>query len=97
LARLVPIWGKGLPYAAQRQVCSGAVDFVGLGRMMLAYSDFPADVLAGRCHDRKRLCRTFSDCTTASRHRLVSGCYPLEPFCKARPQREQLVEIKTAR
>jgi hypothetical protein len=63
--------------------------------MLLAYPGFPADLLAGRVLDRRRLCRTFSDCTTAPRHGLVSGCYPLDPFYKARPEREQLAEIKT--
>ncbi len=62
-----------LPQVAQAAVRSGAVDFVGLGRMLLSYWDFPADVLAGRPLDRKRLCRTFSDCTTAPRQGLVSG------------------------
>ena len=37
-----------------------------------------ADVLAGRPLDRDAICRTFSDCTTAPRNGLVSGCYPLD-------------------
>lgn len=40
----------------------------------------PADVLAGKKMQRKLFCRTFSDCTTASRHGMVSGCYPLDDF-----------------
>ncbi len=71
-----------LPNAAQHQVRTGQVDFVGLGRMVLAYPELPADVLAGRPLQRKRLCRTFSDCTTAPRKGLVSGCYPLDGFYK---------------
>ena len=35
----------------------------------------------------KLLCRTFSDCTTAPRNGLVSGCYPLDPFYAAAPGR----------
>ncbi len=50
--------------------------------------DMPADVVAGRTSDRKRICRTFSDCATAPRSGMVSGCYPLDPFYKARPERE---------
>ncbi len=75
-----------LPHVAQAAVRSGAVDFVGLGRMLLSYWDFPTDVLAGRPLDRKRLCRTFSDCTTAPRQGMVSGCYPLDDFYKVLPQ-----------
>ncbi|RIK52464.1 MAG: NADH:flavin oxidoreductase [Chloroflexi bacterium] len=83
-----------LPHVAQAAVREGWTDFVGLGRMMLAYPEFPADVLAGRQADRKRICRTFSDCTTGPRNGLVSGCYPLDPFYKARPEAERLAEIK---
>ena len=35
---------------------------------------------------RKAICRTFSDCTTAPRNGLVSGCYPLDPFYASRPE-----------
>ena len=55
-------------------------DIVGLGRMVLAYPELPADVLAGRPLQRKKICRTFSDCTTGPRLGLVSGCYPLDPL-----------------
>jgi 2,4-dienoyl-CoA reductase-like NADH-dependent reductase (Old Yellow Enzyme family) len=83
-----------LPNVAQRVVRDGGADFVGLGRMILSYPDFAADVLAGRPLARKRLCRTFSECTTAPRNGLVSGCYPLDPYYKARPEQEQLAQIK---
>ena len=72
----------------------GGADFIGLGRMVLAYPDLPADVLAGRPLARKRICRTFSECTTAPRNGLISGCYPLDPFYKARPEAQTLAEIK---
>ena len=75
-------------------VRDGGADFIGLGRMVLSYPELPADVLAGRPLDRKRLCRTFSDCTTAPRNGMVSGCYPLDPFYKERPEREQVIQIK---
>ena len=54
-----------LPHVAQHEVGQGHVDFVGLGRMVLSYPELPRDVLAGRELQRKLLCRTFSDCTTA--------------------------------
>jgi NADPH2 dehydrogenase len=85
-----------LPHVGQRLVRAGGVDFVGLGRMVLSYPELPADVLAGRPLERKRICRTFSDCTTAPRNGLVSGCYPLDPFYKERPERVQLNAIKGA-
>ncbi len=83
-----------LPGVAQAVVRDGMVDAVGLGRMVLSYPDLPADVLAGSPLARKRVCRTFSDCTTAPRNGIVSGCYPLDAFYKARPERKQLNEIK---
>ena len=83
-----------LPNVAQHVVRTGLADFVGLGRMMLTYPDMCADVLAGRPLQHKRICRTFSDCTTAPRNGLVSGCYPLDEFYKARSEADQLAEIK---
>lgn len=79
---------------AQAVVRAGGADFVGLGRMMLAYPDLPADVLAGKTLDRKKICRTFSDCTTAPRHGLPSGCYPLDPFYDSLPEAVALERIK---
>ena len=83
-----------LPHVAQAQVRLGHVDAVGLGRMVLAYPTLPADVLSGRGVQTKQLCRTFSDCTTAPRNGLISGCYPLDPFYKALPESEQLKALK---
>ena len=48
-----------LSHVAQAVVRRGGVDFVGLGRMVLSYPRFVADVLAGNLRDRNRLCRTF--------------------------------------
>jgi 2,4-dienoyl-CoA reductase-like NADH-dependent reductase (Old Yellow Enzyme family) len=83
-----------LPHVGQRVLRDGGADFIGLGRMVLAYPELPADVLAGRPVARKRLCRTFSDCTTAPRNGLVSGCYPLDPFYKKRPEARTLALAK---
>ncbi|MBL8382116.1 MAG: NADH:flavin oxidoreductase [Burkholderiales bacterium] len=85
-----------LPHVAQAVVRAGWVDLVGLGRMVLAYPELPADVLAGRGLQRKRLCRTFSDCTTAPRNAMVSGCYPLDAHYKKSPQMAVLTRIKKA-
>ncbi len=85
-----------LPNVAERVLREGRVDSVGLGRMVLSYPELPADVLAGRPLDRKRLCRTFSDCTTAPRKGLPSGCYPLDAFYAKRPEAAQLKQIKLA-
>jgi 2,4-dienoyl-CoA reductase-like NADH-dependent reductase (Old Yellow Enzyme family) len=83
-----------LPHVAQHVVRTGQADFAGLGRMMLTYPEMCADVLAGRPLQRKRICRTFSDCTTAPRMGLVSGCYPLDEFYKSRPEAEQVKTVK---
>ncbi|OGO28023.1 MAG: NADH:flavin oxidoreductase [Chloroflexi bacterium RBG_16_54_18] len=83
-----------LVHVAQGAVRRGMVDFVGLGRCMLSYPQLPADFLSNRELDRKRLCRTFSDCTTAPRQGMVSGCYPLDEFYKTRPEEKELKIIK---
>ena len=85
-----------LPHTAQAVVRQGMVDSVGLGRMVLSYPELPADVLAGKVMTRKKICRTFSDCTTAPRNGIVSGCYPLDPFYKGRPERDMLKQVKEA-
>jgi len=83
-----------LPNVAQAVVAGGGASMVGLGRMVLPYPTLPADVLAGRPLRPEAICRTFSDCTTAPRHGLVSGCYPLDPFYKSHPQRVELARVK---
>jgi len=72
----------------------GHADFVGLGRMVLAYPELPRDVLAGRPLDKRRFCRTFSDCTTAPRNGMISGCYPLDPHYKRLPEAQRLAALK---
>lgn len=83
-----------LPHVGQRVVRTGMADFIGLGRMVLSYPEMPADVIEGKPLARKKICRTFSECTTAPRNGMVSGCYPLDPFYKARPEYGQLLELK---
>ena len=62
--------------------------------MILSYPTLPEDVLAGRPLARPLVCRTFSDCTTAPRNGLVSGCYPIDPFYKRRPEADRLAALK---
>jgi NADPH2 dehydrogenase len=71
-----------LPYVAQATLREGWVDAVGLGRMTLTYPEMLLDAAHGRALQHKRICRTFSDCTTAPRHGLPSGCYPLDSYYK---------------
>ena len=84
------------PNVAQAVVSRGWVDLVGLGRMVLAYPELPLDILQGRAPNKKRYCRTFSDCTTAPRNGIVSGCYPLDPHYKKTPEFKQLAAVKKA-
>jgi 2,4-dienoyl-CoA reductase-like NADH-dependent reductase (Old Yellow Enzyme family) len=83
-----------LPYVAQAVIRNDMADFIGIGRLALTYPELCADVLAGRAMQSKRLCRTFSDCTTAPRHGLVSGCYPLDEYYKQLPEHKQVVALR---
>ncbi len=83
-----------LPNVAQYAVRTGMVDSVGIGRMVLSYPELPRDVIEGRPMQRKLFCRTFSDCTTAPRNGMVSGCYPLDEFYKAREEYGVLMALK---
>jgi 2,4-dienoyl-CoA reductase-like NADH-dependent reductase (Old Yellow Enzyme family) len=85
-----------LPHVAAGVLRDGGADWIGLGRMALSYHDLPDDLRNGRPFDRRRICRTFSDCTTAPRNGLVSGCWPLDPFYKLRPDRPLLAAAKKA-
>jgi 2,4-dienoyl-CoA reductase-like NADH-dependent reductase (Old Yellow Enzyme family) len=86
-----------LPHVAEHNVREGLTDFVGLGRMVLAYPRLPADVLSGRGLDRHSICRTFSDCTTGPRLGFVSGCYPLDPAYHAREEARTILEVRTGK
>ncbi len=83
-----------VPHVAQAVVRAGWIDMVGLGRMVLSYPELPADTLGMAKMERKKVCRTFSDCTTAPRNSLPSGCFPLDPFYKQRPEAEELKKVK---
>jgi 2,4-dienoyl-CoA reductase-like NADH-dependent reductase (Old Yellow Enzyme family) len=83
-----------LPNVAQAVVREGWVDFVGLGRMVLSYPEFLWEASAGTHIQRKLVCRTFSDCTTAPRNGLPSGCYPLDKYYKGSEMAEKLKDAK---
>jgi len=86
-----------LPYVAQAAIRDGWTDCVGLGRMLLAYPSLLLDVIDGRPLQRKSVCRTFSDCTTAPRAGLPSGCYPLDAHYKNSKDAERLKKLKAAK
>ena len=79
-----------LPHVAQWAVREGWTDTVGLGRMVLSYPTLPLDTLRDGQMQKKLICRTFSDCTTAPRNGIISGCYPLDAHYKKSPEFKQL-------
>jgi 2,4-dienoyl-CoA reductase-like NADH-dependent reductase (Old Yellow Enzyme family) len=86
-----------LPHVAQAAIREGWVDAVGLGRMALTYPEMLWDAAHGRTVEHKRVCRTFSDCTTAPRNGLPSGCYPLDSYYKQSELAGQLRVRKASR
>jgi 2,4-dienoyl-CoA reductase-like NADH-dependent reductase (Old Yellow Enzyme family) len=74
-----------LPNVAAGAVANGEADFIGYGRLVLSYPEFAADVLNGKTLKKNKICRTFSDCTTAPRLGLVSGCFPLDEYYQGLP------------
>ena len=83
-----------LPNVGQEVLNTGKADSIGFGRMVLSYPDMPADILSGQGLKRGKICRTFSDCTTAPRNGMISGCFPLDPFYKSMPEYDQLKTLK---
>jgi len=84
-----------LPVVSQAAVRRDWIDFVGLGRVVLSYPEVLWDTLQGNPMQRKLVCRTFSDCTTAPRNGLPSGCYPLDSHYKDSEWGELLRKAKT--
>jgi NADPH2 dehydrogenase len=83
-----------LPYVAQAAIREGWADVIGLGRMVLSYPGLLLDASEGRSLQHRLICRTFSDCTTAPRMGLPSGCYPLDEHYKTS---EPAVKLKAAK
>jgi len=86
-----------LPHVAQAALRDGWVDSVGLGRMVLTYPEIFLDAAHSGTVQHKRICRTFSDCTTAPRNGLPSGCYPLDSHYKSSAMAVQLNALKAKR
>lgn len=83
-----------LPHVAQFVVRNGWADAVGLGRMLLSYPGILAEAVSKGSISSRLLCRTFSDCTTAPRNGLVSGCYPLDKYYAQKPEAKRLKAVK---
>jgi 2,4-dienoyl-CoA reductase-like NADH-dependent reductase (Old Yellow Enzyme family) len=83
-----------LPHVAQAVIRQGWTDMVGLGRVSLSYPAILSDAAHKGTIEKKLICRTFSDCTTAPRNGLISGCYPLDKYYSAKPEFALLKEIK---
>ena len=75
-------------------VRQGWADGIGMGRAVLSYPTMLTDAIAGKPVEKKLICRTFSECTTAPRNGMISGCYPLDKFYTQRPEFARLKEIK---
>ena len=83
-----------LPNVAQAILRNGWVDLVGIGRVVLSYPEFLWHASTGHKVDHRKVCRTFSDCTTAPRKGLPSGCYPLDSYYKASEFAKRLNSVK---
>lgn len=83
-----------LPHVAQAVLRAGWVDVVGVGRAVLSYPRMLADAVEAGRLQTKRICRTFSDCTTAPRNGLISGCYPLDRYYAEKPEASVLKRVK---
>jgi 2,4-dienoyl-CoA reductase-like NADH-dependent reductase (Old Yellow Enzyme family) len=83
-----------LPNVAQAVVRDGWADAIGLGRAVLSYPAMLTDAIHGQALEKKFICRTFSECTTAPRNGLISGCYPLDKYYTQKPEFQKLKEIK---
>jgi NADPH2 dehydrogenase len=83
-----------LPHVAEYYVRSGHVDSIGIGRAVLSYPTMLAHATTQGKLEPRYVCRTFSDCTTAPRNGLRSGCYPLDEYYKKFEDAPRLKEIK---
>lgn len=75
-----------LPHVAQAVLRAGWIDSIGIGRLVLSDWSLPAKLLRGEDYRAARkICRTFSDCTTGPRQGVISGCFPLDDYYKEHP------------
>ena len=80
-----------LPHVCQALLREGWTDCVGLGRVVLSYPDILTAAMTEGGLEKRLICRTFSDCTTAPRKGLPSGCFPLDDYYA---QSETATELK---
>jgi NADPH2 dehydrogenase len=83
-----------MPQVAQSLVREGWTDFAGMGRMVLSYPRIIADSLEKGVLETKNICRTFSDCTTAPRNGLKSGCFPLDEYYRKSETGDRVRQLK---
>lgn len=76
----LPVVGSGLSYyrkelmeVSESLLADGICDFVGYGRLSLAYPQFYADYIKGE-FDYRKCCVACSKCTELMRAKCVSGC-----------------------
>ena len=79
---------------AEYYLRNGHVDIVGIGRSVLSYPAMLADATTKGKMENRFICRTFSDCTTAPRNGLRSGCYPLDDYYKILGDAARLKQFK---
>lgn len=84
-------------HVADHEVGAGHVDSVGFGRLMLSYPELPLHLLRGEELQTKRICRTFSDCTTGPRNGMLSGCFPLDPYYRVMPEAARVRPLRGKR
>lgn len=85
-----------LPHVCQALLREGWTDAVGLGRVVLSYPAILADAMREGAMEKRSICRTFSDCTTAPRNGLPSGCFPLDEYYATSEAAAKLKAIKKA-
>ena len=84
----LPVVGSGLSYyrkelmeVSEELLTDGVCDFVGYGRLTLAYPQFYADYLNEK-FDYKKCCVACSKCTSLMRAKCVSGCAVFNDYYK---------------
>ncbi|MBN2152653.1 MAG: hypothetical protein JW839_14475 [Candidatus Lokiarchaeota archaeon] len=65
--------GRELPHIAAKNIASGAVDLIGLGRQVLADPEYPAKLLAGKGDEIHR-CTGCGSCSQLLRQQKHVGC-----------------------
>lgn len=84
----LPLVASGVSYyraelmeKSEELIASGKADFVGYGRVSLAYPMLYRDYIEGK-FDPKKCCVACSKCTELMRAKCVSGCAVFNPFYK---------------